>query len=530
MGPQDLRREIDEVELEPFVERHPHPFLLGDNSTTKSTQRLTPPTDGIFLRTDAEEEESIMIHEVVRSDRSAGEVLVGTGEDVDVRIRGLAANHAVFVKLAAGWAIGCLASSEDALAVRGTIIEHGARVDLKSGDTIAFADGDLRYVFLDARDLHARLRRRAAPPAPPPAEGDLVARCEPIVPVVLAKDREVKIGRAPECDLVLPHSSVSRVHASLVRRGDAVFVRDLGSVNGTLVGTRRVHGELEVKPGGQPVVVGVYRIQITRADDSPEAGHATAAFKREDLRCSLEALPLADFVQGVERNQLTGMVRIETADGGLGIISFEQGAPHAASFGDAHGVEAVFQLLRVRSGTLLLVRNAEREGPVEIRGTFTGLLLEASRLEDEEDRSRLSGRVSAATQAVKGIYSSIGMAKYVSPEHFLLSLEKGAPIDPADPAIARLREYLPLLCKKGVKGSEGKIVRTLVIAAYACRAENSLIGAFEIVRSLGMAVRDRDDGSIDLVKVIEALLASILKYLPSAGDLEGLARAAINLA
>ncbi len=43
----------------------------------------------------------------------------------------------------------------------------------------------------------------------------------------------VVIGRAPECDVELADSTVSRRHAEIVRDGDAWFIRDLGSSNGT---------------------------------------------------------------------------------------------------------------------------------------------------------------------------------------------------------------------------------------------------------------------------------------------------------
>jgi hypothetical protein len=43
----------------------------------------------------------------------------------------------------------------------------------------------------------------------------------------------VIIGRAPECDVELADATVSRRHAEIVRDGDAWFVRDLGSSNGT---------------------------------------------------------------------------------------------------------------------------------------------------------------------------------------------------------------------------------------------------------------------------------------------------------
>ena len=54
---------------------------------------------------------------------------------------------------------------------------------------------------------------------------------------------EVVIGRAPECDLVVEHPTLSRRHAVL-RLGPPVTVQDLGSTNGTRVaGERRSGGE-----------------------------------------------------------------------------------------------------------------------------------------------------------------------------------------------------------------------------------------------------------------------------------------------
>ena len=52
------------------------------------------------------------------------------------------------------------------------------------------------------------------------------------------------IGRLPECDVVLPDSNVSRRHAELRRKGDGVFVTDLGSTNGTRVNGTPVREQL----------------------------------------------------------------------------------------------------------------------------------------------------------------------------------------------------------------------------------------------------------------------------------------------
>jgi pSer/pThr/pTyr-binding forkhead associated (FHA) protein len=48
-------------------------------------------------------------------------------------------------------------------------------------------------------------------------------------------EKTVTIGRAPECDLVLPDPYVSRKHCQIVFRGDHFTVLDLGSTNRTKV-------------------------------------------------------------------------------------------------------------------------------------------------------------------------------------------------------------------------------------------------------------------------------------------------------
>lgn len=63
-----------------------------------------------------------------------------------------------------------------------------------------------------------------------------------------AKDRLV-IGRAPDCDICLPHPLVSRYHALLEKQHNALRLRDLASVNGVWVGGRRVTDPVEIVEG-----------------------------------------------------------------------------------------------------------------------------------------------------------------------------------------------------------------------------------------------------------------------------------------
>ncbi len=60
--------------------------------------------------------------------------------------------------------------------------------------------------------------------------------------------KTLKIGKAPENDIVLDHPTVSRNHAVLTRSGDQFLVQDQGSTNGTFVEGAQIK-EGYLKPG-----------------------------------------------------------------------------------------------------------------------------------------------------------------------------------------------------------------------------------------------------------------------------------------
>lgn len=49
-----------------------------------------------------------------------------------------------------------------------------------------------------------------------------------------------RVGRADDCDVIVPHGSVSRRHADLHRIGPLFILRDMGSRNGTFVNGKRI--------------------------------------------------------------------------------------------------------------------------------------------------------------------------------------------------------------------------------------------------------------------------------------------------
>ena len=79
------------------------------------------------------------------------------------------------------------------------------------------------------------------------------------------------IGRGREVSLTLPHPLVSRQHTELFEKGGYLYVKDLGSLNGTYVNNRRIDSEHQLKPNelltlGNVTFRAVYDAIIDRAD------------------------------------------------------------------------------------------------------------------------------------------------------------------------------------------------------------------------------------------------------------------------
>jgi hypothetical protein len=66
----------------------------------------------------------------------------------------------------------------------------------------------------------------------------------------LLKD-ELSMGRGEENDIVVPHASISRSHARLLRRNSSYELTDLNSTNGTWVNNQPVHGSVAVGSGAE---------------------------------------------------------------------------------------------------------------------------------------------------------------------------------------------------------------------------------------------------------------------------------------
>src|SRR5258708_4380216 len=76
-------------------------------------------------------------------------------------------------------------------------------------------------------------------------------------------DRMV-IGRDPAADLPLDYPMISWQHAELTREAGQIYVRDLGSRNGTYVDGVRISGKTPLRPGSQ-IALGSFQFDLTDA-------------------------------------------------------------------------------------------------------------------------------------------------------------------------------------------------------------------------------------------------------------------------
>jgi pSer/pThr/pTyr-binding forkhead associated (FHA) protein len=100
-------------------------------------------------------------------------------------------------------------------------------------------------------------------------------------------DRPYKIGRSPECDLVLSDDAISREHAAFERRWQGVFVRDLGSKNGIEIDGKKVRDEQRIHDG-ELLTVGSVQLRV---DDPEERYLAQMEQAKEASRKPTPAMP-----------------------------------------------------------------------------------------------------------------------------------------------------------------------------------------------------------------------------------------------
>jgi pSer/pThr/pTyr-binding forkhead associated (FHA) protein len=90
-------------------------------------------------------------------------------------------------------------------------------------------------------------------------------------PIALVRDVTIVGRKRGLADIVLDHQGISKLHCAIAKTDGLLFVRDLGSTNGTKVNGQRVtRGAL--LPGDE-LAFGSLKFRVHLGPGEPEAGH-----------------------------------------------------------------------------------------------------------------------------------------------------------------------------------------------------------------------------------------------------------------
>jgi len=129
------------------------------------------------------------------------------------------------------------------------------------------------------------------------------------------------IGRNPASDIHIDNLAVSGSHARIVKDGDTYVIEDLGSLNGTFIGGKRI-SRAELKDGDE-ILVGKHTLVFTKAEaGSPAKAGAPAAIERTMV------------IDTKRHRELSGRGREEThfPGGTVGVFTVEEGRAEPEEF------------------------------------------------------------------------------------------------------------------------------------------------------------------------------------------------------
>ncbi len=388
------------LNLEDFALRFPHPFLLQSLNPAESDRDRE-----IFLLQGAE----------------GAPLVLGRGVRCHIRIRDplVSTKHAEIAVTGEAWTVVDRGSTNKTF-LKGAELVPNDPAELSDGVKMSFGISS-HFLFVTATSLHEdlpesadgsvdeiaegathvvaavprrdRLRSEANADEPdvatatPEAEtliGQLLLFCDTHDPVPVRSGKKIVVGRSPKVDVTLASKEVSRAHAEFERRSDGVYVRDLGSANGTYLGDAKVRSQWVHVPLGKRLSISSYQLFVGKTQEEGSSAHMTlpvgTTFGKdvdatEGVVLSLKDQSLADIVQQFEEEKLSGVLRVVGAER-KGQIAFQDGVPHQAATSDGEaGEEAVRLLLKVTDGSCLLLEGG-RVGSQKMTRSFSEIILE----------------------------------------------------------------------------------------------------------------------------------------------------------
>lgn len=119
-------------------------------------------------------------------------------------------------------------------------------------------------------------------------------------PIEIDKEM-VLVGRKDQCDILLDHKSVSKVHCVLVKTDGLLVLRDLGSTNGTRVNGTRVRRAALLPNDKVSFANCHFKVHLGPKDVPVSPSEMTMQIREEDIP-GLPGDPIADVK--IHRNEL----------------------------------------------------------------------------------------------------------------------------------------------------------------------------------------------------------------------------------
>lgn len=191
-------------------------------------------------------------------------------------------------------------------------------------------------------------------------------------------------GRSNDADLVLEDDTVSRKHARIYESRGTLWLRDLGSRNGTQINGRTVrHHRLRI---GDRLVIGANLLRLDSVPisqlEKPSPSESTSG---RSMSGSIQDIPLADVLQWLATSRKTGTLRVRGRS--TGELFLRSGAIYYARIEGSEGMAAEKALLRMMTwsdGTFELDNvAAEIDEKDELNISLDHLLMESARIQDE---------------------------------------------------------------------------------------------------------------------------------------------------
>jgi sigma-B regulation protein RsbU (phosphoserine phosphatase) len=118
----------------------------------------------------------------------------------------------------------------------------------------------------------------------------------------------ITLGRATECTIPIRDRYLSRRHAEIAFDNDAWIVRDLGSVNGTLLNGARLEGSAPLRPGDR-IHLGDTEIVVDAEEATTSQSHIIAL--DTDSQATNLAIPLRDAIEDTTRTNILALLAMQ---------------------------------------------------------------------------------------------------------------------------------------------------------------------------------------------------------------------------